>query len=109
MADIIINPKCTKCKCYWKPDESDIKSSGLYNKTCKKCRSINKDYYLKNRCIHNKIESVCKECGGSALCSHNRQKSKCKECFGSSICEHNRIKSTCKDCLGSSYCIHSSW
>ena len=32
------NPKCSNCKCYWKPDETDIKSSGLYCQTCKKCR-----------------------------------------------------------------------
>lgn len=33
------NPKCTSCRCYWKPEENDIKSSGLVYKTCKKCRS----------------------------------------------------------------------
>ena len=32
------NPKCPRCKCYWKPDETDIKTSGLVAKTCKKCR-----------------------------------------------------------------------
>ncbi len=36
------NPKCSNCKCYWKPDETDFKSSGLYFKTCKKCRDKNK-------------------------------------------------------------------
>jgi len=36
------NPKCTRCKCYWKPDETDIKSSGLVCKTCKKCRENGK-------------------------------------------------------------------
>lgn len=38
------NPKCSKCKCYWKPDETDIKPSGLYSKTCKKCREYKKQY-----------------------------------------------------------------
>ena len=38
------NPKCTRCKCYWKPDETDIKSSGLYCLTCKKCRGKKQDY-----------------------------------------------------------------
>ena len=33
------NPKCSNCKCYWQPNETDIKSSGLHNKTCKKCRA----------------------------------------------------------------------
>lgn len=49
------NPKCSKCKCYWKPDETDTKSSGLYFKTCKKCREKNnknaeymKQYRLEN-------------------------------------------------------------
>ena len=42
-----INPKCTKCRCYWKPDETDIKTSGLPFKTCKKCRNIIKQSRLK--------------------------------------------------------------
>ena len=70
------NPKCTRCKCYWKPDESDIKSSGLVCKTCKKCRDID----LKNRCEHNKRKSRCRECNGSGFCEHNKQKSTCREC-----------------------------
>jgi hypothetical protein len=37
----IPNLKCGSCKCYWKPDETDIKSSGLYFKTCRKCRERN--------------------------------------------------------------------
>ena len=32
------NPKCSSCLCYWKPVETDIKSSGLPYKTCVKCR-----------------------------------------------------------------------
>ncbi len=32
------NPKCSNCRCYWKPDETDIKSSGLQYKTCRSCR-----------------------------------------------------------------------
>jgi len=42
------NPKCSKCKCYWKPEETDIKPSGLYFKTCKKCRERNAKYTDKN-------------------------------------------------------------
>lgn len=45
------NPKCPRCKCYWKPDETDIKSSGLYYKTCKKCRTYKRDVNLKS--YHN--------------------------------------------------------
>ena len=42
------NPKCGTCKCYWKPDETDIKPSGLQYKTCKKCRENGKKYYEEN-------------------------------------------------------------
>ena len=46
------NPKCTRCHCYWKPDENDIKSSGIICKCCKKCRENgnknSKKYYEKN-------------------------------------------------------------
>ena len=34
----ILNPKCISCKCYWKPDYDDIKSSGSYYKSCRRCR-----------------------------------------------------------------------
>ena len=46
------SPKCPRCKCYWKPDETDIKSSGLVCKCCKKCREYgkkkSKKYYEDN-------------------------------------------------------------
>ena len=32
------NPKCVSCKCYWKPDYDDMKSSGVYYKSCRRCR-----------------------------------------------------------------------
>ena len=38
------NPKCPRCKCYWKPTETDIKSSGLPYKTCIKCRASAQAY-----------------------------------------------------------------
>ena len=37
------NPKCNLCRCYWKPDETDIKPSGLVAKTCKRCRAYQKE------------------------------------------------------------------
>jgi hypothetical protein len=46
------NPKCPRCKCYWKPDDTDIKTSGLIAKTCKKCRG---------RRINNYKQSIKKE------------------------------------------------
>jgi len=42
------NPKCPRCRCYWKPDETDIKTSGLVCETCKKCRERSKKYYEEN-------------------------------------------------------------
>lgn len=47
------NPKCSKCKCYWKPDETDIKSSGLQCKTCKKCRGRGNKWREENADILN--------------------------------------------------------
>jgi hypothetical protein len=32
------NPKCVSCRCYWVPDNDDIKSSGCVYKSCRRCR-----------------------------------------------------------------------
>ena len=45
----IVNPKCGSCKCFWKPDETDVKSSSLICKTCKKCREIQKQKRLNKK------------------------------------------------------------
>ena len=47
-----------------------------------KRKEYNKLYYEKNKCIHNKTKSRCKDCGGSRLCIHDRRKEACKECGG---------------------------
>ena len=54
--DMVINPKCSNCKCYFLPI---IKTSGLFFKTCVKCRESskkhrqgNKDYYNNKRVEH---------------------------------------------------------
>ena len=70
-------------------------------------KEYNRQYYLKNKCEHNRKKSRCKDCGGSEICEHNRRKSRCKDCGGSEICEHNRQKSQCKDCGGSEICEHN--
>ena len=101
------NPKCNSCKSYWKPDETDILPSGLYAKSCKKCREYQKEKRERLKCVHNKRKSYCKECGGGSICEHNRHKSKCKDCGGGSICEHNRQKSQCRECGGVSICEHN--
>lgn len=33
-----MNPKCNVCCCFWIPDDTDVKTSGLTYKSCKKCR-----------------------------------------------------------------------
>ena len=101
------NPKCNRCKCYWKPDETDIKTSGLPCKTCKKCRAKKNKNMNNSKCEHNRQKPQCKDCGGNQICEHNRRKSQCKDCGGSEICVHNRRKSYCKDCDGSQICEHN--
>lgn len=34
----VLNPKCVSCKCFWEPNKDDIKSSGAYYKSCRRCR-----------------------------------------------------------------------
>ena len=60
-----------------------------------------------SKCIHNKIKTLCKDCGGSGLCIHFTKKSMCKSCYGSQICIHNKQKASCIDCGGSQICIHN--
>ena len=43
------NQKCSDCKCVWKPEDTDIKSSGLYYKCCKICRNKQKQHREDNR------------------------------------------------------------
>ena len=51
------------------------------------------------RCEHDRVRSVCKECGGGSICEHGRVRSQCKECKGgASICAHSMRKSACKEC-----------
>ena len=47
----LINPKCSKCKCYFIQDE--VKSSGLPYSTCKKCRDRGKKDKLKENRTQN--------------------------------------------------------
>ena len=57
------NPKCSTCRCFWKPETNDIKSSGLYFKTCKKCRAkTQKDKEKHYEEYHTSIDCAC---GGS--------------------------------------------
>lgn len=72
------NPKCNRCKCYWKPDETDIKSSGLYAKTCKKCRDYQKGLRNKLRLKWKKDENRCNRCGKKLNIDENE---KCTTCI----------------------------
>jgi len=45
------NPKCQDCKRFWKPEDTDIKLSGLYLKCCKTCRNKQKQYRDEKRVI----------------------------------------------------------
>lgn len=101
------NPKCNRCKCYWKPTEDDIASSGLYFKTCRKCRDKQKELRENNKCEHNRDKTKCKECRGSEICEHNKRKYVCKDCGGNGICIHSRDKAKCKECSGSEICVHN--
>jgi len=105
----IKNPKCNSCKSYWNPNETDILPSGLYAKSCKKCRAYQKAKRERLKCEHNRTKSICRLCGGSAFCIHNKQKSSCQDCNGSAFCLHNKHKSRCRDCKGSSFCLHNKY
>ena len=70
------NPKCSNCKCYWKPDEMDIKSSGLFFKTCRKCGERQEE--TRNSIHVYKNEQVLCDCGTTykrtCLLKHLRSK-----------------------------------
>ena len=71
-----------------------------------KIKSVCRDCGGVGICIHGRRKTQCKECGGGGLCPHNTQKSKCKICGGVGICPHDRIKSVCIQCKGASVCVH---
>ena len=63
------NPKCSSCLCYWKPDEKDVKTSGLPFKTCRKCRAQNLNYKARNyERYHTRIDCAC----GGSYTRHNQ-------------------------------------
>jgi hypothetical protein len=57
-------------------------------------------------CQHNRRRSVCKDCGGGGICLHGKQKTQCKACGGACVCPHGKQKSQCKECGGGSICPH---
>uniref|UniRef100_A0A0G4HRW6 CBM20 domain-containing protein n=1 Tax=Chromera velia CCMP2878 TaxID=1169474 RepID=A0A0G4HRW6_9ALVE len=57
-------------------------------------------------CLHGRVRTRCKECGGGSICEHGRIRSQCKECGGKSLCEHGRPRHQCKECGGKGICEH---
>jgi len=58
-------------------------------------------------CEHNRRKCLCRECGGASICTHNKERTKCRECKGGSLCEHNKLRSGCRECNGGSVCGHN--
>ena len=59
-----------------------------------------------NICLHGRVWSVCRQCGGGSICQHNRRRSVCKDCGGGGICQHGKQKTQCKACGGACVCPH---
>jgi hypothetical protein len=59
------NKKCSNCYCYWIPDTTDIKTSGLQFKTCRKCRD--RQTQEQERLFQYKNETVLCFCGKSYI------------------------------------------
>jgi hypothetical protein len=97
--------KCTVCK-KEKNEDNFRKNKNGYTKTCISCLEKKKISRNKNKCIHGKQKSRCKDCGGIGICEHGKQKELCVECMGSGICVHKKQKQSCIDCMGSSICEH---
>jgi hypothetical protein len=87
---------CNICK-KMKSIDNYVKNDNIL-KNCLICREYKKANKEKNKCIHNRRKSLCKNCDGTSICIHRREKSKCKECGGTSICIHRREKNRCKEC-----------
>ena len=47
-------------------------------------------------CLHQRVRSMCKDCGGSSICEHQRRKSECKDCGGSGLQRLRRQTPTCR-------------
>lgn len=116
------NPKCNSCYCYWKPDETDVKSSGLVFKTCKRCRDKVKEHRennpdkikkYKKKWYENNTDKVKENC--KKYCEQNPDKVKeyqkewrennadklkeyYKEWYEMNKCEHDKSYGYCKLC-----------
>jgi hypothetical protein len=105
--DEIKEQKCNYCKVVLPIYKFSTNRADKYLKSCDECRNKQKKIREKNKCIHGRQKSVCKECDGVSFCDHGRIRNTCKECDGASICEHGRRKNICKECKGASICDHN--
>jgi hypothetical protein len=103
MEQVIINPKCTACHCYF---TQTYRRNGVPHKTCERCRLYRTNYMNNYKCSHGHRHNVCVNCGGISICEHNKRKSECVDCKGSQICIHNKLKKACIECDGISICVH---
>lgn len=105
------NPKCNSCHCYWKPDETDVKSSGLVCKTCKRCRDKlkekNKKYYEQNADKVKEYQKEYREQNIDKIKEYDKKyyeknadkkKEYLKEWYEKNKCEHNKGYRECKLC-----------
>ena len=113
------NPKCSCCKCFWKPDETDVKTSGLVYNTCKRCRELakqkNKKYKEENA---DKIKEQQKKYYDKNAEKLKEQQKKYNEENADKIkeyrqkyqedtkCEHNKYRGRCKICNLSLYLVN---
>uniref|UniRef100_A0A0G4GGG1 Uncharacterized protein n=1 Tax=Chromera velia CCMP2878 TaxID=1169474 RepID=A0A0G4GGG1_9ALVE len=67
---------------------------------------VRRDRHGKILCLHGRVRTRRKECGGGSFCEHGRRRSQCKECGGKGICEHGRQRFQCRECGGGSFCEH---
>ena len=99
--------QCTKCRQPLPLECFRIgKRTAQLIKCCMKCLDSCKRSKQRAKCEHNKIKSICKDCGRGQTCEHNKIKSRCKGCGKGHICQHNKIRSECKDCGGGGICEH---
>jgi len=119
------NPKCLSCQLYWKPEDSDIKPSGLYYKCCKKCRNKGKQYRIKhNDRLREYYQKHRETYRMKRLQNYQDNKQKLRQYYKkyqtknrdkvreynkrarARKCPHERNKHHCKECNFKKYLIH---
>jgi len=106
MTDEIKKMKCNRCLVLLPDYKFTKKKNDEYQKSCERCRGIQKEFRENNKCPHKRQRNSCIECKGNSICEHNRRRSQCIDCGGGSICEHKRQRGQCIDCGGGSICEH---